>query len=265
MFTPRYIYCEHAAIPPLLPQIAELGLGVEILLETTEDLWPQLRWENVLELADAIADAGIEASVHGPFHNLNLGSKDPHIREYTLEVLAAALEVARAVRSPHVIFHTGWLPQYPPKATSRWLDLFSAGLAQLLERAIQLNVRLVMENTYEPDLTLFEEIFARFPSPALGMCLDTGHAACFGRIEPVHWPRRFAGNICHVHCSDNDGRTDLHWGLGKGVVNLRGMLQPLAQAGGFASVTLEVAAEDALTSRDYLTAAVNSLQAEEHS
>lgn len=264
-FSPRFIYCEHAAISPLLPQIADLGLGVEILFESTEDLWPQARWENLLDLADAIADAGIPASVHGPFHNLNLGSKDSHIRAYSEAVLTAALEVARAVRSPHVVFHTGWLPQYPPAATARWLDVFSAGLERLLHRAAELDVRLLIENTYEPDPSLFAELFARFPSPGLGMCLDTGHAACFGRVEPLQWPRQFAARIAHVHCSDNDGRHDLHWGLGAGVVNLRGMLQPLAAAGGAVSVTLEVPASAAVASRDYLNDVVNSLRAEENS
>ena len=192
-----------------------------------------------------LAEAGVEVSVHGPFHNLSLGARDEHIRSYSLDALAASLEAARAFHSPQVVFHTGYLPQFPPKTRARWLDTFSQSLEQLLTRAAELGVRLAMENTYEPDLTLFEEIFERFPSPALGMCLDTSHATCFGRIEPAAWSRRFADRICHVHCSDNDGRDDLHLGLGTGVVNFRALLQPLARIGSSAGVTLEVSAEDA--------------------
>ncbi len=174
MFGPRYIYCEQSLVGAKLPQMADLGLGVEVLFESTADLWPQVKWENLLDLADDIAKAGIKASVHGPFHNLNLGARDAHIRSYSLDTLSASLEAARAFRSPQVVFHTGYLPQIPPKARSRWLDTFSESLEQLLARAAELGVRLAMENTYEPDTTLFEEIFERFPSPALGMCLDTG-------------------------------------------------------------------------------------------
>jgi len=263
MLTSRYIYCEQSLVSRYLMQISELGLGVEVLFEDPADLWPHVRWENLLVLSDAIAEAGVEASVHGPFHGLSLGSTDSHIRAYSFETLLGAIEFARAARSRHVVFHTGFLPQYSPKARAKWLDGFSLGLEQILIRASDLEVRLAMENTYETDTSLFEQIFERFPAPALGMCLDTGHAACFGKIEPVEWVRRFIDRIFHVHLSDNDGRDDLHLGLGEGVVDFRSLIAPLANFGGEVSVTLEVAAEKAVSSRDYLDNLMNSLNREE--
>jgi sugar phosphate isomerase/epimerase len=264
MFAPRFIYCEHAEVALYLPHIADLGLGVEVLFETTEDLWPQVRWEDLLELADAIADFGVPTSVHAPFHSLSLGSRDAHIREYSLSVMSAALEFARAVRSPHMVFHTGFLPQYSPKSRTKWLDMFSRGLESLLIRAADLEVRLAMENTYETDPSLFMEIFERFPTPALGMCLDTGHANCFGQVDPVEWPRRFADRIFHIHCSDNDGHDDLHLGLGSGQVDFRALLEPIAGFGGECSVTLEVSGDDAVVSRDYLDNLVNLFSGTQH-
>lgn len=263
MFGSRYIYCAHSQVAALLPRIATLGLGVEVLFETTEDLWPQVRWENLLDLADAIADAGLEASVHGPFHNLSLGSRDAHIRNYTLDVLTVAMETARAVRSPQVVFHTGFLPQYSAKTRARWMETFSNGLEQLIIRATDLEVRLAMENTYEPDTSLFEEIFERFPTPALGMCLDTGHATCFGQVDPAQWSRRFCDRITHVHCSDNDGHSDLHLALGAGVVNFRALLDPLARSGREPSITFEVSADDAAASRDYFDSLSKTLSWQE--
>lgn len=263
MFESRYIYCDSVRVPSVLTQIADLGLGVEILFESTEDIWPQLRWENLLELADLAAETGVPVSVHGPFDGLNLGSRDSHIRSYTLEALAASLEAARAFHSPHVVFHTGFLLQYPPKNAARWLDQFSRGLDDLLIYARETDVRLLMENTYEPDPSLFEEIFERFATPSLGMCLDTGHAACFGRVEPETWARRFLDRICHVHCSDNDGRDDLHLGLGQGIVNFRSILEPLGRFGNDVSVTLEVSAEDAVASRDYLNELIQAITAQD--
>lgn len=252
LFEPHFIYCDLPRVPAAIPRLADLGLGVEILLESTEDIWPQIRWENLLDLSDALSDAGIEASVHGPFDGLNLGSRDSHIRRYTLEALSASMEFARAVHSPHVVFHTGYLPQYPAKGRERWLDVFSRGLDELLDRASDLDVRLAMENTYETDLELFETIFERFSTPALGMCLDIGHAACFGRVHPGAWAQRFADRICHVHISDNDGREDLHLGLGKGNVDFQAALEPLVRMGSSTAITLEVGADDAASSHDYL-------------
>jgi sugar phosphate isomerase/epimerase len=264
MFGPRYIYCEHTLVPGVVARIAELGLGVELLFETTEDLWPTVRWENLLDLTDVISDAGIEASVHGPFHGLNLGSRDAHIRKYSLDVLCAGLEAARAFRSSHMVFHTGYLPQYPPIARARWLDSFCEELDPLLARAAELEVRLALENTYEPDPTLFEEIFDRFQTPALGMCLDVGHAACFGRVDPVLWSQRFAERICHLHVSDNDGHDDLHLGLGAGIVNFRAVLEPLARFGSPAGVTLEVPADSAAASRDAWDQLVKTMSGNDH-
>jgi sugar phosphate isomerase/epimerase len=263
MFGQRYIFCEHARVPALLPQIAETGLGIEVLFETTEDFYPQVRWEELLDLADAISDSGIPASVHAPFHNISLGSRDGHIQTYTLDVLTSAMEMARTLHSPHIVFHTGYLPQYPPKSRAKWLDAFSLGIEQLIIRASDLDIQLAMENTYEQDTSLFEEIFERFPQPILGMCLDTAHATCYGKVEPLMWPMRFADRICHIHCSDNDGREDLHMQLGTGRVNYRALLEPLARIGNPASITLEVAVEDAAASRDYLESLLNTMSGSE--
>jgi sugar phosphate isomerase/epimerase len=259
MFTPRHISCDHATVAANLPAISELGLGVEIMFESTEDLWPQVRWENLLDLADAVQDAGVESVVHGPFHGLNLGTLDFHIRSYSLEVLMTALEAARAFRAPLMVFHTGFVPQYSPKSRAKWLDAFSIQLEHLLARAADLQVRLAMENTYETDLTLFEEIFERFPGGALGMCLDVAHAHCFGQVNPAEWSRRFADRIVHLHLSDNDGHFDLHQALGSGSADFRSMLDPLARLGGNASVTFEVAGEDAAASRDYFDTLARTL------
>jgi len=265
MFGLRSVYCEHALVVEHLPRIAELNLGVEVLFETTEDLWPQVRWENLLDLVDAVADSGVDATVHGPFHNLNLGSRDAHIRQYSLELLTNSLDVARAFRSPIMVMHSGFNPQYPPKARTKWLDVFSQGLERLLSRASDVGVQLALENTYEPDTSLFEEIFERFSTPALGMCLDAGHATCFGRVEAAEWSRRFADRICHVHLSDNDGRDDLHQGLGQGALDLRAVLEPLVGVQSSAGVTFEVGADDIVASRDRFEEVVRVLSVRESS
>lgn len=263
MFEPLCIYCSTDLLQEAVPHIAGLGLGVEVVFDDPVELWPEIQWENLLPLADRIADAGLAARVHGPFHGISLGSRDSHIREYSLKILTASIEAARAFRAPLVVMHTGCLPQFSPKALDKWFEAFCAGLEQLLEHAAAAGIRLAVENTHEEDLSLFERIFNRFPSPQLGMCFDTGHAACFGKIDPVEWPLRFADRICHVHCSDNDGKDDLHWGLGKGVVDLKKLLVPLAAFGGECSVTLEVSAADAHDSRDYLIETIQTLKHEE--
>ncbi len=259
MFGTRYLYCGVESVRRTLPQIAAAGLGVEVVFDVTTDLWPNVRWENLLEIADDLQDAGIPAAVHGPFHGVNLGSRDPNQRDISRHMLDGALEFARAIRSPHMVVHSGYLPQFAPKGRAKWLEQFLVNIEPVLARASDLEVRVALENTYEPDTSLFEEIFERIDNPALGMCFDTGHAACFGRIEAAQWARRFADRISHVHCSDNDGKDDLHWSLGKGIVDFRRLLQPLASLGSLATVTLEVSPDDAQDSNRYLDDVLKTL------
>jgi sugar phosphate isomerase/epimerase len=76
------------------------------------------------------------------------------------------------------------------------------------------------------------------------------------------WSRRFSDRICHVHLSDNDGRDDLHLGLGRGVVDFRTVLAPLVHVESEVGMTLEVSAEDAQSSRDYLNNLLQTMTAQ---
>jgi len=242
MFGQRYLYCGIESVAETMPAIVEAGLGIELVFDDTTNIWPQIRWENLLEDVDLIHEAGIAAAV-----------------QISLQMLMSGLEFARAVRSPHLVMHSGYVPQYSPKARAKWMEQFCRSVEPLLERAADLEVRIALENTYERDTSLFAEIFERIPNPALGMCLDTGHATCFSQVDSVEWPRRFAERISHVHCSDNDGQDDLHWGLGKGGVKFAELLHPLRSVGAFATVTFEVGPGDALSARDYFDEVIRTL------
>ncbi len=260
MFGSRHIYCPIGSVISSIPRIEELGIGIEVLLDDTSDLWPQVKWENLLEISDALSDSGLEVAVHGPFQSLSIGAPDAVVREYSMAVLMRGLEVARCFRAPTMVFHTGFLPQYPPRTRAKWMNYFSGNLERLLQKANELEVMLALENTYETDTGLFREIFQLFPEPPLGMCLDTSHATCYGKIDPALWTHEFADRICHVHCSDNDGKQDLHMDLGTGKVDFSSILAPLAAIESPASVTFETSLETAEISRDYFLALLQTIR-----
>lgn len=264
MFDSRHIYCSAPNVIESAARISELGLGVEVVFYDTIDLYPQVKWENLLGVADVLADEGIEATVHGPFHGINLGSQDSHQREFSLKALLSGLEAARTFRSPIMVMHSGYLPQYSPGSREKWMAHFVSGLDQLLERASELEVRIALENTYEQDTGLFQEIFEHFPTPVLGMCLDAAHATCYGRVHPATWSLNFADRICHLHLSDNDGREDLHWELGRGVVDVRAIVAPLAKQESTASVTFETPLESGEISRDLFFNMLQTFRNVEH-
>jgi len=252
ILNPRCVYVGIRDVSTSLDRLRDMGLGVEVIFNTTADLWPKVKWDVLLGLADDLSEMQIPVACHGPFYNLNIAAKDEHIADYSYQVLAAGIEGARVLGSPLMVFHTGYLPQLPPAQREKWLDTFCNKLHHLLEVAADNRIVLAMENTYEPDTTLFEDVFARIQHPFLGMCLDTGHASCFGKVPPVQWVERFCEQIVHLHFSDNDGVSDLHWGLGKGVVSLSTLLGPLLARGARPSVTFEVSLDDAAASNEYL-------------
>jgi len=252
ILAPRCVYLGVRDVNANLERLQDLGLGVEIVFNTTTDLWPKVKWDTLLGLADDLNELNIPVSCHGPFHNFAVAGNDAHIAEYSFQALSAGIEAARILGSPLMVFHTGYIPQIPAHKRDKWMDVFCGKLGQLLETAADNRIVLAMENTYEPDTSLFEEIFARIQHPFLGMCLDTGHAACFGKVPVVQWVERFSEQIVHLHISDNDGISDLHWPPGKGVVSLSTLLGPLLARGARPSVTFEVELDEAKASNDYL-------------
>jgi hypothetical protein len=59
--------------------------------------------------------------------------------------------------------------------------------------------------------------------------------------------------------SDNDGRDDLHLALDAGVVDFRSLLGTLAAREAWSSLTMEVAADDAGKSKEYLGRLLNEM------
>ncbi|NUO18575.1 sugar phosphate isomerase/epimerase [bacterium] len=253
---PRCVYIGIRDVAMAIPRVSDIGLGIEIVFNDTSDLWPRVKWDTLLGLSDDLAEAQLPVACHGPFNSIAIASKDDHIAEYSYQCLAASIEGARILGSPLIVFHTGYLPQYPTTYRPVWLDKFCVKLNQLLDIASNNGIVLAMENTYELDTTLFEEIFERVQHPFLGMCFDTGHSACFSKVPAKSWIDSFSEQIVHLHLSDNDGESDLHWGLGRGVVNISTLIGPLIARGARPSVTFEVPLDETQSSNDYLTRSI---------
>lgn len=223
-----------------LARLKELDVGIELMLDDATLLWPDFEWETVLGMRDLLTEVGVSAQLHGPFHNLSLGARDEHIRHYSRELMFRGFQVARTVGSSFMVIHSGFLPQYSPATVEAWWRVFSEEFPKVLEEAQACGVMLLVENTYETDLTFFEQLFERFENPALGMCLDVGHAHCYSSVPVGQWAARFRSLIRHLHLSDNDGDNDRHWPLGKGTLKLAPVLEVFIHQPVRPSITLEV-------------------------
>ncbi len=244
-------YCRFHKAEEQLSRLSELGIGIELMLEDTRILWPDIVLGDILPVVDLLKDAGVPARLHGPFQNLTLGAKDEHIRHYSRDVILRGFQVARMVGSPFMVMHSGYLPQYSPVSAKGWWKCFSEEFPRVLTEAQECGVMLLVENTYESDPSFFERLFETYENPALGMCLDVGHAHCYSDVPPKEWAERFRERIKHLHLSDNDGETDRHWALGTGTVDVASALEVFAHLDERPTITFEVpfdTLEESLTS-----------------
>lgn len=78
---------------------------------------------------------------------------------------------------------------------------------------------ICLENQWEPDWTIFEELFERVGHRRLGMCLDVAHAHVHSHFTPEAWVERMQPHIFHLHWTDNHGDRDRHAPLGAGNID----------------------------------------------
>lgn len=87
--------------------------------------------------------------------------------------------------------------------------------------------------------------------PGLKLHLDFGHSN-FGRDGHEAFCRELGHALCHVHFSDNRGRSDDHMPLGVGTVDWKDAVDALKAAGYDDTITLEVFCNDPVMQASYL-------------
>jgi len=117
-------------------------------------------------------------------------------------------------------------------------------LAEGLDRVADIAERRGLVASYHPHLTTIvegpDQVDRILSLSRIGFCPDTGHLAAGGG-DPVDLVRRYAGRVTHVHLKDFRADPFGFLPLGRGAVDLPGVLQALLAAGydGWATVELD--------------------------
>jgi sugar phosphate isomerase/epimerase len=206
-------------------------------------------------LSDTLDTAGLLPLLHGP-GSLQLGDASG---DRTFEGLLA---YAAEINSSHVVYHALNLPDEPASEDARLAEVRS--LAELARRAERLGVIIALENlapvfpsrdalSFTP--MLLRTIAKRISSPAVGLCMDVGHAnvvASMRRTDPLELIEPALDRVVLFHLHDNLGarrgdhgspeldplRLDLHLPPGRGTVPWNRLAPLLARKG--APLVLEV-------------------------
>ncbi|EHM02546.1 AP endonuclease, family 2 [Acetobacteraceae bacterium AT-5844] len=195
--------------------------------------------------------------IHGPFWGFKLDSHDPEIRAVVRRRLLQGLEACELLGASQMVIHspyTAWDYNNLDNSRTGRADIVERThqtLRDVVTRAEQSGVTLVIENIEDRDPHARVALAASFNSGSVKVSIDTGHAHyAHGSLSapPVDYYVHAAGDALeHVHLQDADGFADRHWNPGEGTIRWQPIFAALSRLGSNPRLILEV--RDATTLR----------------
>lgn len=182
-------------------------------------------WEgyggNADELIARLRSLGASYALHSPCWDVNLTSENAWIRRASLDSTKQAVEFGARLGCSHVVVHPGFR-MAPVFSRELALERARTALAELADLAGERGVRLAIENVGYNGASLFtQQEFATLlegVGDSAWYLIDTGHAILNGWDIPA-LVRQLAPRLCGMHLHDNDGVSDSHRPIGRGVID----------------------------------------------
>lgn len=227
----------------ILPQINELGAGVELQSYGFKGAVSQQAWENRLALHSSLRPkiAG-RAAVHGPFIGITYDHRDCLLKEATRKRMDMTFDVVKHLKPDTLVLHSGISPLRGKSEEKDWLTAVSAFWKQEIKQYKSIGVRVVLENTYERSPELLVRLAEQVNDSSLGLCLDVGHANYASDFKPCDWVQPMAKWLKHVHLHDNHGQEDEHLPVGKGNIDYEKLFAAFMRYTPDVTISLEVEA-----------------------
>ncbi|UCC66820.1 MAG: sugar phosphate isomerase/epimerase [Deltaproteobacteria bacterium] len=211
---------------------ASLGLNyVEIRSERPYAFPQDIGKKETERIGEKLTSFSLEPIIHTAVYDINLASLNPLIRKASIRQTVESIKFAAKIGAKIVIIHPGRLPKdYPPMYMKNSRINLLTSLNVMARMAGRMGVMLAIENSPRgtahrlvatPQEHLY--ILKRLGSPHLGALLDLGHAYTWG-LDLRQYIRFMAEYILLFHLHDNRGGADEHLPLGKGNVDLKGIM-----------------------------------------
>jgi len=197
---------------------------------------------------DILKKNDLKVTIHGPFTDLPLGSVNSSIRKAVINTLKKAIDITRIFGSKTMVIHTGFDPKHHGEYEKAWGERAKESLFELIDHANQKapNVKLLVENTFEYDPRLHEDIFATFAQEAVGFCFDLAHQVVFSKCSMDEWLRSCGDRLMELHLHDNHGKSDEHLAVGRGRLDFDSLFKWLKEHKKLPILTIEAHNEDAV-------------------
>lgn len=161
-----------------------------------------------------------KALAGGTWHDsVTLGAADEPRRKQAVEEFQAVLEVATVLPYKFLVVHAGVPDPYGKPGENTHASLLRS-LQELSLTANRVGVRIAVEvipNALSTPTALVDMLEDELELPALGICMDVGHARILGDV--VEAIETCSGHVITTHLHDNDGTNDSHLVPGQGVID----------------------------------------------
>lgn len=164
-------------------------------------------------------------SLHAPFWDMNLGSKNKMVKEITMKAFNYAYNVAKKLGCTEIVVHNGFTPNtsyyegWSNNAAAFWQEFFADK---------DDSITMMVENQCEESSEVLRMEIDKVSDPRLKVCLDIGHVHANSNMSLEDWIKTLGNRIGYVHMHNNHGRqmdrppfkNDEHLGLNDGTIDM---------------------------------------------
>ena len=216
--------------------IKEFSLGIEIdefCTAMNMDLENFSYWDKIVR--EKLPCAG-RTIFHAPFSELCPCAVDPLAKDVAKKRLNQAYTLAKNYGIKRMVVHAGYIPTvyfknwFLERSTEFWNEFMADKPSDF---------SIMIENVLEDEPYTLARLIETIDDKRVTACLDIGHAYFGSAISLDEWVNVLAPFLGHVHLHNNDKRSDRHWQLSKGEIDIKNALYLLFSVAKGVTYTIE--------------------------
>lgn len=214
-----------------------------------------LNWKARMRVwQDLLAGFSGPVSVHGAYLDMWYASRDPRIVQVCRDRMELNLHIAQELKADALIFHASYNPLVKDdEYRKEWLQKAAQYWSDFLQNMKACNIRIVLENLWEPAPELLKQLVSQVNDPRFCVCLDVGHAHIFSQLPILVWVTKLRECLRQVHLNDNTGDQDSSLPIGRGSIDWKKVFEALDIVNRPLELVLEVSGfETTIESIEYL-------------
>ncbi len=177
----------------------------------------ELSFDNVSdEKYNWYKNCGYTKSFHGAFMDVNPGSGDSELREYSKKKYEESCIKALDCGAENVVYHSTCFPFLRGGYLEGWVDKCAEFYCYLAEKYSNLNI--FIENSIDINPEPIKRLIDVVKYKNVGICLDIGHIN-YSSASQEEWFDALGDRTGYIHLSDNKGIYDDHLSIGDGTVD----------------------------------------------